>query len=348
MPEPRQTTFNISIAGVLKVVLVLLSFWFVYLIRDVLVVVLVALFLAALIDPFADWFQKRHIPRSIAVLVIYVLLFGLLALLGALLVPALTDQIPVLIRNLNDVWERVIPNLLHARDVALSRGWSGDLQQTLGFSSENSDWVLTGALSTIRGAIGFVFGFIIMLVMAFYMVVEEDALKTFFRKAAPASVHSYLSEMLTRVQGKIGHWLRGQLLLSAIIGSFVFIGLSIIGITSAVPLAVLAGFAEFVPYIGPVFAAIPAVALATAESPVKGLITVAVYVVIQQLENNLLVPKIMQRAIGLNPIVSIISLLIGARIGGVVGAVLAIPLATAIAVFVTDYLEIQRTRERSS
>lgn len=348
MLEPRQTTFTISITGVLKVVLVLLGFWFVYLIRDVLVVALVALFLAALIDPFADWFQKRHIPRSIAVLVIYVLLFGLLALLAALLVPALADQIPVLVRNLNSVWERVIPNLLHAREFALSRGWSsGGLEQSLGFSSENSDWVLTGALSTIRGAIGFVFGFIIMLVMAFYMVVEEDALKTFFRKAAPASVHSYLSEMLTRVQGKIGHWLRGQLLLSAIVGSFVFIGLSIIGITSAVPLAVLAGFAEFVPYIGPVFAAIPAVALATAESPVKGLIAVAVYVVIQQLENNLLVPKIMQRAIGLNPIVSIISLLIGARIGGVVGAVLAIPVATAIAVFVTDYLEIQRARERT-
>lgn len=348
MSESRQTALTFSVTGMMKIVLVLLGFWFFYLIRDVVIIALIALFLAALIDPFADWFEKKHIPRSIAVLVIYVLLFGALSLLVALLVPALRDQIPQLIENLNGVWQRfVVPSLTKFEQLVASFGVTGDLDLRFGLAGPNVDRFLVGAFSTIRGAIGIVVGFMIMLVMAFYMVVEENALKSFFRKATPAGVHSYLSEMLTRVQGKIGHWLRGQLLLSAIVGTLVFIGLSIVGVPAAVPLAVVAGLAEFVPYIGPVFAAIPAIALAGSESALRGIITAAIYVVIQQLENNLLVPKIMQRAVGLNPIVSIISLLIGARIGGVVGAVLAIPLATAVAVFVTDYLEMQRARERT-
>lgn len=342
MAESRQTVLSVSVAGVLKIVLVLLGFWFVYLIRDVVVITLVALFLAALIDPFADWFQKKHIPRSIAVLLIYILLLGVVSLLVALIAPPLRHDIPQLVENLGAVWERVTRGFVPV--ASFDQGFVANLQQNLQVFSEGSDQFWAGALSTIRGAIGFAAGFVIMLVMAFYMVVEEDALKSFFRKAAPAGVHTYLAEMLTRVQNKIGHWLRGQLLLSAVVGLLVYLGLLILDVRAAIALALLAALAEFIPYIGPVFAAIPAVALAFADAPLKGLVAIILYIVVQQLENNLLVPKIMQRAIGLNPIVSIVSLLIGARVGGVIGAVLAIPLATAIAVFVTDYLELKRTR----
>lgn len=345
MSQQKVSLVMPSTIGVIKVVLILIGAWFLFLIRDVLVVILFALFLAALIDPFADWFEKKKIPRSIAVLLIYILLLGILALLVTLLVPPLRHDIPQIVENLSDLWQRFGREMLNIQSLAIERGFVDDVQRNIDFLREGLDRVLAGAFSTIRGAIGFIAGLIVALVMAFYMVVEENALKKFLKQISPADVHTYLSEMLIRVQDKIGQWLRGQLLLSLIIGVLVYIALLILDVRAALALALLAALAEFVPYIGPVFAALPAIVLGFADSPLKGLLTALAYVVIQQLENNLFVPKIMQRAIGLNPIVSIIALLIGARLGGVIGALFAIPVATAISVFVSDYVETKRSRE---
>lgn len=344
MAKPAEVFFTPTVMGIVKVVLVLLGFWFLFLIRDVVLIVIVALLLASLIDPFADSLQKRHLPRSIAVLLIYVLLLGLVTLLVSLLVPPLRHDIPQLISNLSGLWQRFGHELLNIQSLAVERGFVADVQQNIDFVGEGFDRLLVGAFSTIRGAIGFVAGLIVSLVMAFYLVVEEDAVKKFVRDLAPSGVHTYLSDMFSRVQDKIGAWLRGQLLLSMVIGLLVYIALTLLQVKAALALALLAAFAEFIPYVGPVFAAIPSVALGFADAPIKGILVVGVYVIIQQFENNFLVPKVMQRAIGLNPIVSIIALLVGARMGGFLGALLAIPLATSIAVFVNDYVSVRRER----
>ena len=341
--KPQLVTFNIATGAIVKIFAVLLGLWFLYIIRDVVVMIFVALMLAAVIDPFADWLQKRNIPRGIAVLAIYILLLGAVSALLILIIPPLLDETGRIVKNFGSLFGRVIIALGLGK-VTLGDGGLGDLQRLLSGLGSGVERGLAGAFSTITGFFGGLLGFVVVLVMTFYMVVEENALRRFFRAVAPESVQPYLAGLLTRVQEKIGAWLRGQLALSAAVAVLVYIGLSILGVEYALVLALLAGLAEFVPYAGPVVAAIPAVIIGLADSSLKGVLTMALYLVIQQIENNFLVPKIMQRVIGLNPIISIVSLLIGARVGGVVGAILAIPLATAVSVFAADMIEMKRAR----
>ena len=145
-------------------------------------------------------------------------------------------------------------------------------------------------------------------------------------------------DVFNRMQKKLGLWLRGQLILCLVIFILTYIGLLILGVKYALIIAVIAGLTEFIPYLGPVLGAIPAVFIAFTQSPTLALFTAILYIIIQQIENNFLVPKIMQKAVGLNPIVSIVAIMIGFSVGGVVGALLSIPVATAGTVLVEDML----------
>jgi len=139
------------------------------------------------------------------------------------------------------------------------------------------------------------------------------------------------------VEDKLGAWLRGQIVLSLAIGVITWFVLTILGIPFALPLAILAGFLEIIPTIGPIIAAIPAVIVAFAISPFMGLVVMLAYVGIQVAENNILVPKIMQKAVGLNPVVILVAILIGANLMGIIGALLSIPLVSAAIIIFRAY-----------
>ena len=152
----------------------------------------------------------------------------------------------------------------------------------------------------------------------------------------PYKYHVFLSELINKIQKKISSWLKGQIVLSLLIGFFVFISMMTLGVKYALVLALLAFLGEFIPYLGPVLAALPAILVAFIDSPLKALFVFIIFVIIQQVENHILVPKIMQKAVGLNPLISILALLIGARLGGVMGVILAIPITTAIIVIISE------------
>ena len=152
----------------------------------------------------------------------------------------------------------------------------------------------------------------------------------------PDHVHEELGRITEKIQNKIGQWLRGQLILMAIIFFVTFIGLKIIGVPYALVLALVAGITEIIPYAGPILGAMPAVFIAFTISPVKGLLAVLLYFLIQQAENHLIVPKVMQRTTGLNPIIVIVAVLVGAQLAGVLGALLAVPIAAALEVVIHE------------
>jgi len=332
---------DVSIATILKVVGVLLAVFFAYLIRDIIMIFIVALILATLINPLADLFAKRRIPRALAVLLIYIILIGLLASILTVLVPILVEEFGQLVKNLSVYWDSFktkIPVLGFNTFVESSSGNSFQSLQA-GLPA------LSGVFSTITGFFGGVVTFVLILVLTFYMVVEDTALKKFLKEIAPSKYRPHLVGLMTRAQHKIGMWLRGALTLALIIGLAVYIGLTILGVKYALVLALLAAVLELIPYIGPPTAAIPAIFLAFSQNPIKGALTLVLYIIIQQLENNILVPKVMQKVVGLNPIISIISMGIGFKIAGMLGALLAIPIATASSVFVLDFIDLKRRKE---
>lgn len=335
----QDVRITISTASLFKLLGFLLLLGFLYLIRDVLLLIFIAVIFAALIDPFARYLQHKNIPRGLAVVVIYIVVFGLLALIISLLSPVLIHDVPQFFSNFNKYWENIQNQPGVQRAVSM-------LQYVTPSTAGNSDALdvgqattVPGLFSTVFGLFGGIFSFVLVLVMTFYMVVHDDPLRKILRSIIPENQVPYVSQLFTKIRDKLGAWMRGQMILSAIIGMLVFIGLALIGVRYAAVLGLLAALLEFVPYIGPLFAAIPALLIAFSQGGIVMLVIVlGMYIVIQQFENHILVPKVMQRAVGLNPIFSIIAILVGAKIAGVPGALLAIPVATALSVFLEDML----------
>jgi predicted PurR-regulated permease PerM len=167
--------------------------------------------------------------------------------------------------------------------------------------------------------------------------VEERAIQNFFQSLFPSKYSKYISTRLEAVKDQIGYWLRGQLLLSLISAFITYIGLLIFGVDYALTLSVIAGLAMVIPVIGRVFAWVIAFPIVFNQSPLLSLWMSLYYLFLQQVENNVLVPYIMNRAVGLSPIIIIIAMMIGGQYLGILGLVLSIPIATTVAIFVRDY-----------
>jgi predicted PurR-regulated permease PerM len=176
-----------------------------------------------------------------------------------------------------------------------------------------------------------------ILVISFYMILERQHLSGWLTRWFGDS-EAVIEDLLVRIETKIGAWIRGQIILSLIIGGAVYIGLISLSIPYAVPLAIIAGLMESIPNIGPTVSMVPAAVVGFTISPLHGGAVILLYFLIQQFENNLIVPLVMRRAVGLNPLVIIISLMIGLALGGPAGAVLSIPVVLVGEVLVPYFI----------
>jgi len=329
-------TINISTSTIFRVVLILLGLVFLYLIRDILIIVFVAVIIAAAVNGPVSWLQKRKVPRIFGVIFIYLLVLLLLALVVTLIFPTLAEQIKELTNH--------FPDFMNKIGLSVNELWGkyqieGNLQNLLYKISSRLTEATSSLFATIIGLFGGLFSAVMVLVISFYLAVQEKGVKKFLISLTPKDHQHYVSDLIDRIQIKIGSWLRGQLLLMFIIGCLTFIGLYFLGVPYVLVLALIAGLFEIIPYVGPIIAAIPAIILAFLVSPFLALLVVALYIVIQQLENYVIVPQVMKKAVGLNPIVIIVVMLIGAKLAGVLGLILAVPLTASVAEFLKDLRE---------
>ncbi|MEA3449371.1 MAG: AI-2E family transporter [Patescibacteria group bacterium] len=340
----KQTYINISTITIIKIFAIIILFFFLYIIREILAIIFIALILYSAVNPWVDWMARKKIPRFFGILMIYIVLFSFIGAVIVLLIPPIIEQISAIKANFPAIIEKLVSGFSVFKEYTIEFGILDQVKNNFNTIGANLQSMASGIFSTITNIFGGVVTFFLILVIAFYMVVEEDAMKKIVWSIVPKQHQVYIMRLINRMQQKIGLWLRGQIILSFIIFLLTYIALSIVhAITGqmeyALVLALLAGLTEFVPYLGPVLAAIPAVFLAFTQSPTLALIVFAIYYVIQWLENNIIVPKLMQKVVGLNPIVSIVVILIGFKIGGIIGAVFSMPVATALSVFIKDVFE---------
>lgn len=326
----------IDTASFLKVLGLLAFLGLLYVIRDILALVFAALFLATLIRPAALYLEKRKIPKGVTVIFLYVLLFGFAVLCVSLVLPLILEQGTNLLQAASHSWQKVSGGFAALQDVTSRAGLSDNFQNGLRSLEGQLSNFTQGVFATVTDVFGGVVALAVVLVMAFYMVVQEEDARRAFHAFVPEEYQELISTILRQVQDKMGWWLLGQLALCVIIGLLYFVGLSVIGFDSALVLALFGGFTEFIPYLGPILGAIPILLVGAAISPVKALLGLIVVLLIQQLENHIVVPKVMQKAVGLNPLVSIVALLVGAKLFGIVGALLSIPVTTAVGVVLTE------------
>ncbi len=327
-------TINISTVTILKIVALGLLLWFMWVVRDVLLVFLISIIISSAIDPVADFLYKRRVPRSLSVLVVYILVFGLIALVGFLIVPPLSTQFEA-IRGA-DVYQSFVSKIGVYRE-SLSHS-------TLGQSINNSIKDLANnfgstLFSTTKGVLTGIVSVITILVISFYLTIEENGMKNFIKHLAPYKHQAYVMKLTNKIQRKMGAWLLGQIILSAVIFGLVFIGLTILKVQYALVLALLAGLFEIVPLIGPFISGTIGVFFAFIQSPGLALAVLILWVITQQLETHIIVPVVMSKSVGLNPVLVILGILIGGTLGGMVGALIAVPVMSGVSVFVEDLME---------
>lgn len=335
-PDRQPQVITVSTVTIVKVAGFLLAGFFLYMIRDIIALFFMSLVLASIINPLASWCQSKGWSRGGAVLVLYALILALIGVIMTLLVPAVVTETRDLLHNADGIWASFLGTLGPLRHFVAAQGLGDSLGGALSSVASGLNVAAGGIVATIRGLVGGLASLVIVLVVAFYLVVSEDALKRLFRAVAPEAYQPYLVDLFQRIERAVGGWVRGQLILSVIIGIAVYVTLKILGVKYALVLALVAGVAEAIPYIGPIFSAIPAILIALTQSPVLGMLVAVMYVVIQQVENHVLVPKVMQKVTGLHPIVSIFAMLIGVKVAGLVGALLAIPVAMMLGIVVGD------------
>ncbi len=328
------TNIAISTGTIFRVLFVCAAVWLAFAIRNVILLVIGALFLAVLMEPFADALERRRIPRSIAAIVVYgIALFVLGGLLYVVLPPALAE------------FGNIIPVFAPYLERATGGSWAGSFHE---------DWFtsITSVITTLRGAgvsaalpqvfgvgssaIGVVTAVVVLMILGFYFVAEKQAIVSSVSRIAPAEYHPFINQLAAKLRDRLGAWLRGQLMLMGVIFLLTYVALSLIGVPYALILALLAGALEVIPFIGPLLSAVPAVMLALVLSPVHAVVVAGAYLLIQAVEGQVLVPKIMQHATGMNPLLSLLAVLIGWTLGGIPGAILAIPFANAAMVFAEE------------
>lgn len=335
---------SLSYSSIIKFFLVILVLLALYIIREVIALLFVAIVLSAAFDPWVDWMHRYKIPRSLGILIIYIIMIGILSLVVVLMVPPITEQVSQLAKNLPNYYERLTLGISQLTDGASQP----TLPEALQSLSSNLGQTTKSVFSTITGIFGGLMSFLAVLVIVFYITVEEDMLKKFIYFLTPSHKREHFSALIDRVQKKMGLWLRGQLALSLIVGIMTWIGLTILGVKYALLLAIIAGIFEIVPFVGPWLSAVPAVLIGFSDSLSKVLFIAILYIAIQQIENHFIVPKVMQKAVGLNPIIIILAILIGAKLGGALGAVLAVPVAASIGVILSDIFPYPPEEKRSS
>jgi len=329
-------TIEISSGTILRTIFILLLLWFLYLIWDILILVFLALIIVSAIDPIIDWCQKKRMPRGLAVLAIYILVIAVIGTAISFLVTPLVSEIRGLGENFPSLLSKYSGYFQGVQSYATSHNLEQQINNFSGNVTGKFSQIGTNVFSGTISFIGGILSFLVVLSIAFYMSVEEKGVKKFFASIAPDEHGEYVVGLVDRIQFKMGRWLLGQVALMVIIFAIDYVGLLVIGAPYALVLAIMAGLLEIVPYVGPIVSAIVAASISFLQGPITGLLVLALFAIAQQLEGYVIAPLVMKKAVGLNPVVVILAILIGAKLGGVLGVVISVPIATMVSEVVND------------
>jgi len=332
----QKLLIDISTASIVRVILVLLSIWFLYIVRDIIAVVFVSIIISAALSPVVDKLSKIKFPRALSIALIYLLGLGIMGVIVYFILPPMISQIKQLANNLPNYFI-VFSNFITKLNAIGNSSWisasQANLQSVSNFLGSFVNNIFSTTLGVINGATALIATFILTL----YFLLDENGIKRFFVSLIPIKQKGRIISLANKIGLKLGGWLRGQILLAITVGLVVYLGLLIIKMPYALTLGILAGALEIIPVIGPIIAAIPAILIAFTIAPTTALIVTVFYIFVQELENKLLVPKVMQYAVGLNPITIIIILLIGAKLMGILGILLSVPVAAVIYVVLEEW-----------
>lgn len=343
--KEKDNTISVSSGTIIKTIAIILGFVVLYLLRDLLLVILTAVVLASSIEPAVKFLARIRIPRIPAVLGVYVALAGLFAGLFYAFVPTLVNELVDFSEKLPNVAEELNLGVLGDSSSTLEKGkvlasnitdGNASPEQILAALRNFSD-TSRNVTRAVEGFFGGMFSFILIVVLSFYFAMQKNGIEDFLRIVVPFSNEEYAIDLWSRSKEKIGKWMQGQLLLGVLIFVLVYLGLGLFQVPYALTLALLAGVLEIIPVFGPIIAAIPAVLVAFATGGISlAFVVVAIYVLVQQFESQLIYPLVVRKVVGVPPIIVILALIIGGQLGGFLGILISVPVAASLMEVVDD------------
>lgn len=339
--DERQLHISITTGTVVRAILLVAAAALLFYLRDLVLIVLTAIVLSSAIDPGVHVLMRRGLPRTLSVIFVYLLIFLAFFIVFYFFLPSLLEDLATFIQT--------IPSYLNS--FGQSDAFS-QYAQILGFETSgglDANSIIAGvrdalnlgvfnnAFTAATTIFGGVFSFILIIVFSFYFTVVDTGVEEFIKVMAPHRHEAYVLHLWQRSKHKIGLWMQGQLLLGFIMGILVYLGLTILGVQHALVLALIVSLFELIPVFGPVFAAIPAIAIAFVGGGAGlGFATIALYIIAQQFENHLIYPLVVTRVVGVPPLLVILALIVGGELAGFLGIILSVPAAAVIQELVKD------------
>jgi predicted PurR-regulated permease PerM len=330
----NQTKIDIPASTILKITLVLLGLWFLYVIRDIAVLFMLVLIVVAAVSPLVDKMAK-YIPRVLSVVILALVFLAALVGLGFLIIPPLVMEFKQLAINLPIILAKIGPIY---RNLQI---YTGTYQEILLKFSSQLGGITNGIYLTTVGFISGIIAFVTFIILSFYLLLERDSFETYLSNFYSEEKKEKVAKIIKKLSEKMSQWLGGHLLLMLVVAIFDGIALASLGVPYVMILAIWGGLMELFPYIGPWLGIIPAVLIAFTVSPLTALLVAIAFIIIQQIESSFLAPKIMGRAVGLSPVIIILALLIGAKLMGFLGMLISVPVAAIISVIISHWVEIK-------
>ncbi len=333
---------SITFGAIFKVLVAILIFYFIFVLRELFLILLTAVILASAIEPITKFFISKKIPRIISVVIIYTSTVACLGLLFYVFVPPLVKDISSILNTLpaylTEITESERLNNIPIFSELVNK-ITADTSNPEFFSmiSKGAGSATANIIATFSLIFGGLMSTILIIVFSFYLSVQEDGVSNLIRLVVPVKNEKYTIDLWKRSQKKIGLWMQGQLLLSVLIGVLTYLSLSIFGIQNALFLALIAGMFELIPIFGPILASIPAIIFALLQGGIPlALIILFIYVIIQQFESQLIHPLVVKKIVGIPALIAILALIIGSQLAGFLGILISVPVTAAIMEYIND------------
>ena len=350
--EQKQIHVSINSSTLITAVVIGALTFAMWTLRDLLLLVMTAIVLASALEPGVAGFVKRKVPRVLAVFLMYVLVFGSVFLSIYFVVPPILDDAG----NFVTVGSQYLDTFALPGDTS---GFSPHFASDKTELTKILDGIFTvrnaftdpsvGAFKIVSLFFGGIFSFVLVTVLSFYFAVRDTGVEEFLRLMAPAKNEAYVVNLWHRAQKKIGLWMQGQLLSSLIGGVIAFLGLLILGVPYALLLAVLTAFLMLIPIFGSFLSALPALIITYSTGDVTlTLIVAGLYLIINQFEAHLIHPLVVNKVVGIPPLLVILALIVGGDLAGFLGVVLAIPVAAALREFLVDVSRKKKERAQTA
>lgn len=331
---------DISWSSLFRVLVIAGIVYLGFLMRETISILILALVISTALDPAVDRLEKMRVPRILGTIVVFLAALTVLAFVIYTVLPITLLQLNGLFNNLTGLASQF---LKVNSPIEITNFVNTDLRSVTNLLLSGSVPFLQ-VLGKLLGSVAFA---VAVLVLSFYLTISRDGVEKFMRAVLPEGAEARAIQLYTRTKKKIGRWFQAQLVLSLVVGTSVLVGLWLIGVEQNLVLAVIAAVFELVPVVGPIFGGALAVAVAAGESFKLGFYVLLLFIAIQQIENQLLVPLVMRKAVGINPVIILVAVLGGAQVAGVIGMLVAIPAAVFLQEILNDWVEVKSSRSRS-